>query len=237
MFDLTRSVFNDLREKPVAPSATIAEEGVLLVYVDNGGEAAVQPCAAGAGQAIAGWAITDAMKRLTEVVQETVTVPSAGGTVNLSNANIVASSVRAVASTTGALAEDLVSAGAGEFFMNNTNGTIAFNVAEADQTVVVTYRYTLTLQESLSRHHERSVNNRAQDYFSTVSVGMDTGEIHTSMYVTSVAYAVGDSVYPAASGFISSAAGGASNPVGVVVKVPSAGNALLGVKYDLPLKS
>jgi hypothetical protein len=238
MFDLNRTYYSDAKERPVAAGATISEEGQLLVYVDGGaGEAAVQPCSTGAGQAIAGFAITDALKRLTDTVVETVTVPAGGGTVNLSNANLVAQGAeRVVASGSGVLVYDSTPDG-GDYNINTTNGTLTFHSAEAGQTVEVTYRYTLTLQESLERFHERSVNNRAQDYFSTVSVMANEGEIFTSMYDTSVAYTVGASIYPAAAGKVSSAAGGASNAIGFVTKVPAAGDALLGVKFLLPLKS
>jgi len=42
-FDLNRSYFNDLRERAVAPAASITEEGQLLMYVDAGdGTLAVQ---------------------------------------------------------------------------------------------------------------------------------------------------------------------------------------------------
>jgi len=238
MFDLMRSYFADLKERPVAAGASITEEGQLLVYVDGGdGTMAVQPCAAGADQAIAGFAITDAMKKLTDTVVETVTVPSSSPyTVTLSNANLVSGSTRAVASTTGVLTLDDASA-SGEYAVSLVNAVVTFHSAQAGETVTVTYRYTLTMQESLSRFHERSVNNRAQDYFSTVSVGAHEGEIFTTMFDTSAAYTVGALVYPAAAGKVSSAAGGASNAIGFVSQTPSVANGMLGVKFDLPLKS
>jgi hypothetical protein len=227
MFDLKTSYFADLKERPVAPGASITEEGQLCVYVDGGaGEMAVQPCTTGAGQALAGFAITDAMKKLTDVVVETVTVPA--------SAPYTSGSTRATASTTGVLTLDDASA-SGEYAVALTNGVVTFHSAQAGETVTVQYRYTLTMQESLSRFHERSVNNRAQDYFATVTVGCHEGEIFTSMYDTSAAYTVGASIYVAAAGKVSSAVSGA--PIGFVSKVPSTGDGLLGVKFDLPLKS
>ena len=238
MFDLTKSYYSDSKERPVKAGQTITEEGQLLVYVDGGaGEMAVQPCSTGAGQKLAGFALTDALKILTETVVETVTVPTGGGTVNLGNTNIVSGSERVVASTTGVLAEDCLAVGAAEYCLVDATGAITFNVAQQGETVTVTYRYNLTLQQTLERFHERSVNNRAQDFFSSVGVMADEGEIFTSMYDTSVAYVVGALVYPAAAGKISSAAGGASNAIGFVSKVPSVADGLLGVKFDLPLQS
>lgn len=238
MFDLTRTYYNDAKERRVADGATISEEGQLLVYVDGGdGEMSVQPCAAGASQKIAGFAITDALKVLTETVVETVTVPAGGGSVTLSNTNIVSASERVVASTTGVLAEAGGAPAAGEYNLVDATGVITFNAAQAAETVTVTYRYSLTLQQSLERFHERSINNRAQDFFSSVSVMALEGEIFTSMYDTAVAYTVGALVYPAADGKVSSAAGGASNAIGFVSKLPSTSDGLLGVKFSLPLSS
>lgn len=238
MFDLTRTYYNDAKERKVAAGATISEEGQLLVYVDGGdGEFAVQPCAAGAGQSMAGFAITDALKHLTVTVVETVTVPAGGGSVSLSNTNIVSGSERLVASTSGVLAENCPTPGAVEYCLVDATGLVTFNAAQATETVTVTYRYNLTLQQSLELYHERSINNRAQDFFSSVSVMALEGEIFTSMYDTAVAYAIGALVYPAAGGKMSSAAGGASNAVGFVSKLPNATDGLLGVKFSLPLKS
>src|SRR5690606_13558911 len=123
------------------------------------------------------------------------TVPANGGTVFLKRQNIVSGSERVVASTTGALTEDCNAVGSGEYCLTDATGAVEFHADEASQTVTVTYRYNLTLQQSLERFHERSINNRAQDYFSSVSVMEKQGEIFTSMYDTSVAYTIGAPVY------------------------------------------
>ncbi len=238
MFDLTKTHYSEAREYAVKAGQTITEEAQLLVFVDNlAGGMAVQPCAAGANQNYAGFALTDAMKVLTETVVETVTVPSGGGTVFLGNTNIVSGSERVVASVSGVLAEDCTVVGAAEYCIVDATGAITFNVAQQGENVTVTYRYNLTLQQSLERFHERSVNNRAQDYFSSVSVLMGEGEILTSMFDTAVAYTVGALVYPAAAGKVSSAAGGAANAMGFVSKLPSTTDGLLGIKFKFPVRS
>jgi len=120
----------------------------------------------------------------------------------------------------------------------DATGIITFLAAgdtTAGDVVTIQYRYNLTLQESLDRYHERSINNRAQDYFSSVSIGCLEGEIFTSMYDTSVAYAINDPVYPEAGGLLTSASGGAV--VGKVTQVPSATDGLLGVKFTMPIGS
>lgn len=230
-FDLNRSYFNDLRERPVAPGVAITEEGQLLTYVDAGdGTLAVRPSQGSASEPVAGFAITDALKYATKTVVETLTVPAGGGTVSLRNNNIVAANTRAVASTTGLLAEAGGAPAAAQFQMNNTTGTITFNVAQAAQTVVVTYRFTPTLEMSMMTDHERSINNRAQDFFSSVSVGGVEGEIFTTMYLTTAAYAIGTVVYSGAGGLVTSVAGGTA--IGFVSQVPGIADGRLGVKFS-----
>lgn len=234
MFDLTRSYFNDAKERPLIDGASVTEEGILLAYASDGaGGVGVQPCVA-ASVNIAGFAITDALKVVTETVVEQVTVPAAGGAVNLSHTNLVAASSRAYASTTGELTEEATGTpAAGEYYLADTTGIITFNVAQAGETVLVYYRYNLTLQDSLNKYHERSINNRAQDYFSSLSVGCLEGEIFTSMYDTSVAYTILADIYPAAGGLVSATNGGGS-VIGYVSQVPGVNDALLGVKFTIP---
>jgi hypothetical protein len=240
MFDLTKSFFNDLREHPVASGASVTEEGQLLVYVaDGAGGVAVQPCTTGASQRLAGFSICDAMKVITETVVETVTVPVGGGTVTLHNANIIITAgtdARAVASTTGVLTYNAGVPGGGEYGLT-TAGVITFNVAEQNQTVTISYRYNLTMEQMLDKYHERSISNRGQDYFSTVAVGCLSGEIYTNQYDQGVAYVINAALFPAANGRVSSAAGGAANAVGYVIQLPSTTDGLLGIKYIMPVVS
>lgn len=229
MFDLTRSYFNDIKERAVASGASITEEAQLLAYVSDGaGGIAVQPAVAASAN-IAGFAITDALKVVTETVVEVITVPNPLGTVQLSHQNIVAASEYAVGSSTGAMAQGT------NYDLTDATGIIDFATytAVAGETVTIQYRYNLTLQESLDRYHERSINNRAQDYFSSVSVGCLEGEIFTSMYDTSVAYTVLADLYPAAGGLVSTTNGGGS-VIGTVSQVPSATDGLLGIKFTIP---
>lgn len=232
MFDLNRSYFNDMRERPVADGTTITEEGQLLVFVSDGAGGVAVALSAGTGaERLAGFAITDALKATTETVVEQVVVPAgASPTVNLKHTNIVNASQRVVASTTGVLAEVCPVPGAAEYCLDDSTGIIEFNVAQAGETVTISYRYNMTLEFILNKYHERSINNRAQDFFSSVSVGCLDGEIFTSMYDTSVAYTAAGAVLSEAGGLVTSAAGGVA--VGMVSQIPSVDDGLLGVKYN-----
>lgn len=236
-FDTNRSFFNDLRERPVLDGQTVTEEGACLVYVDSGsGTLAVRMSdgTAGTDAAVgaAGFAITDALKVVTKSVVEELVVPAGGGVVSLRNQALVAGSTRAF-NVTGAAALTLAASppAAGEYSVDLAAGTVEFNAAEAGDTVRVSYRYSPTLEELLATDHERSINNRAQDYFSTVSVGGLEGEIFTSHFDTSQAYAIGDAVYTGAGGLATSDAT-STVQIGVVSQVPSVSDGLLGIKYS-----
>ena len=231
-FDTTRSYFNDLRERAVADGAAVTEEAQVLVYVNSGGGTlAVAPSAGAPGELVAGFAITDALKVVTRSVVEELVVPTGGGTVSLQNQSLVAASTRAFDLTAAAaLILTAVAPVAGEYQPNLAQGTVTFDAAEQGNSVRLTYRYSPTLAELLATDHERSINNRAQDLFSQVSVGGLEGEIFTSMFDTSVAYAVGDPVISGAGGLCTTAAGGTL--LGVVSQEPSTADGLLGVKFS-----
>lgn len=231
MFDTTRSYFNDLREMPIAPGASIVEEAQALVLVaDGSGGQAVQPSAGAGGELFCGFAITDAKKVLTEVVVETFNVPAvAPYQVTLKNANIITAEVRVFDNTTAAaLTVTCPVPGAGQYCVT-TAGLASFNAAQAGDSITITYRYTLTAAQVIDKFHQRNVNNTAQDYFSTVAVGCLQGEIFTSMFDASVAYAVLGTIYTGAGGKLTSAAGGAT--AGECSKLPSAADPFLGVKF------
>jgi hypothetical protein len=236
-FDLTRSYFNDAKERAVAAGVTIAEEGQLLMYVDDGsGGLAVTLATDVATARIAGFAITDALKVLTETVVEEVVVPAGGGSVNLRNQDIVTDSESVEASTTGTLAENCPTPGAGDYCLDDATGIITFEATQAGETVTVQYRHNLTLQETLNKYHERSINNRAQDLFSSVSVAAQEGEMFTSMYDTSVTYAIGDEIRAGAAAIAGSVTNaGAGKIIGFVSQVPSTTDGFLGVKFDIPV--
>lgn len=231
MFDTTRSYFNDLREMPLAPSASVAEEGQCLVLVSDGaGGLGAQPSAGAGSELFCGFAITDAKKVLTEVVVETFNVPAvAPYQVTLKNANIITTEVRVYDNTTSAaLTVTCPTPGAAQYCVT-TAGLASFNAAQAGDSITITYRYTLTAAQIIDKFHQRNVNNTAQDYFSTVAVGCLQGEIFTSMFDASQAYAAAGTIYSGAAGKVTSAAGGAT--VGVCSKVPSAADPFLGVKF------
>ena len=235
MFDTTRSYFNDMKERPVAAGATLSAEGQCLVYVSDGaGGLAVQPSAGAASERVAGFLISDALRVATEVVVETFTIPAAAPyTVQLKNSNISAGSERVFNNTTSTVITEVCPVPAAtQYCLVDLTGGLTFNAAQAGNSVTIQYRFNLTLEQILNKYHERSINNRAQDYFSSASVGCLEGEIFTSAYDTTVVYAAGATVYSGAGGNLTSTAGGTA--VGYVSQVPGVNDALLGCKYQIP---
>lgn len=239
MYDTTRSFSSDLKERAIAASATISEEGQCLIYVDAGdGTFACSPSTGTAADyatsaensLVAGFAVTDALKVATNSAVEEFTIPAAAPyTVQLRNQNIILADTYVYNNTAAAVMAQACPLPAATQRCIDLAGLVTFNAAEAGNSVSVQYRYDLTVQEVMEIFHERSINNRAQDFFSSVSLMAGEGEIFTTMYDASQAYAPLANIYSGAGGLLTSAAGGAV--VGIVSSVPSVDDAMLGVKY------
>lgn len=231
MFDRSRSYASSTKQEPVLAGATISAEGQALIYVADGlGGVAVKPSTGAASEKFAGFSRTDNIRVSTETVMEEITIPVAGGVVNLAHANLVASSARAYDVTTAAVMADVVSPpAAGEVTINYTNGTIEFNVADAGDVVTVTYTRNLTIEESKLKYRESLPNNIASSYFGLVDCMGGKGVMFTDQFDTSKAYADLGTIYLGANGLLTSTAGGTA--IGFCTLIPSVGNAILGVKF------
>jgi len=241
MFDQNKSYSSDQKERALMAGAAIMEEGQCLIYVSDGaGGITVAPSEGDASDyngtidrtRVAGFAITDAKKRLTEVVVETLTVPgTAPFTVQLKHQNIIVAESYALdagPAYSGEMVEAGMAPNANERWLQST-GLLTFHADNAGDTVTIQYRYELTAAEIVEKFHQRSVNNTAQDYFSTVSIMCGEGEIFTSMFDAAVAYTAPGIIYSGAGGKLTSVAGGAV--VGTCTKLPSVSDGLLGVKF------
>jgi hypothetical protein len=235
MFDIERSYSSDNKDRPILHGAIVGEMGSLYVYVPNGdGSRSVQMCSAVPNQVIAGWSVCDAKKVYTETVIEEFTIPAiVGGITFLNHQHIITSSERVMSSITGLLTQDIGPApGPGRYNLVNSTGAVEFNMAQVHETVTIQYRYELTYEEIQSTYYERILNNRAQDYFSQVSLYCGDGEIFTTIYDTSAAYNVNDLLYTAANGAVSTVDNGGYTIVGRVSLAPSSSSGFLGIKYN-----
>ncbi len=235
MFDRSRSEWSNIRQYPVLASATIAAEGQAMISVANGtGGSCVQPSTGAASEKFIGFSRTDNIRVSTEVVVERVTVPLAGGTVNLAHANLVASSTNAYNVTDAALMTIVGGAPATtEAQVNTTNGTITFNVAQASDVIQVTYRRNLSVEESKMKYKNSLAQNIAADFFHLVALMGGEGTMYTDQYDSSVAntFAINTAVRLGAAGLLTTA--GAGSIIGYVVQVPGTTDAFVGVKYEV----
>ncbi len=237
MFDRSRSVAGNIRQYDLLASATIAAEGQAIISVASGlGGSVVQPSAGNAGEKFVGFSRLDAIRVSTEVVVERVTVPLAGGTVNLAHANLVASSTNAYNVTDAALMTVVGGApNTTEVQINTTNGTATFNVAQASDVVQITYRRNLSVEESKMKYKNSLVQNFASDYLHTLPVMGGEGTMYTDQFDSSLAntFAVNTAVRCGAGGLLTTA--GSGTIVGYVVQTPGTADSLLGVKYTVSI--
>lgn len=242
-YDLKRSHFSLVLEKSVLAGSVITEEGVLLASVLDAatGTERVLPTT-GSNDIIAGFAIRDNADHATTSEVESVTVPSAGPyEVQLRQNNLVAStpgngSTAALSAKDGSSQmtnDDDSSGGAGQVGVDDVTGLLSFNVAEAGKTIVVTYRYNLTVAESRLKFFQRNINNEASTLFSQVGVGQGHGEVFTDMFDASADWSVATAIKAGADGILEDQGGSGTALDARVISVPNVNNPLLGIAFDL----
>lgn len=248
-YDLKRTHFSLQLERKVTTGSVVTEEGVLLMAVLDAatGQETVQLSAGASTDVIAGFAVRDNADNATTSVVETGTIPASGTLqIQLSHTNLVASTpgdgstaqLRVVASTTGLLTKvDGASPSAGEVGCEPVTGLLTFNAAQAGQTVVLTYRYNLTVAQARQVFYQRNINNQAGALFGQVSVGMGHGEIYTDQFDATADWsALGVSIRAGANGQLKASGSG---PVldARVISIPNVNNALLGIAFDIAGRS
>jgi hypothetical protein len=240
-FDLKRSYSSDRKERPTLTTLNYAtiEEGMCFTWVADAasGLLKVQPSAGAASEKFAGFAITDAIDRITEVVYQRVTVPGTGPyTVTLQRSNLVGTAptvnVSVIGVVSGAALTQVAGAPAtGEFQPAPSTGILTFNAAQAGLAYDVVYRYTMTAAQMMAKYQQRSVNNTAQQFFNSMSLMCGQGEIFTDQYDVSLLYTLNQNVLTGANGKLTNT--GSGTLIGTVSKLPSqGGDGLLGVKWS-----
>lgn len=241
--DTMRTFFNRIIEKNVATGQTINEEGRCLIRVSENGEEHVRESTGNAQVDVwFGVSLMDTMSVTTWALVEDATVPAAPGpyTVTLARnnlyGNIAAPAVRVYDATAAAdLTEVAIAPAGGQFLVDYVNGIVTFNVAEAGHTLVIYYRYNMTVAERNARFQERHVNNGAAAAFMQVTCGTGPGEVYTTEYDTSQDYdAAGTVVYTGANGRFT--ADNTSNvQVGRTIKSPTPEDPMLGISIYVPM--
>lgn len=241
-YDLKRSHFSLVLEKSVKAGSVITEEGVLLrSELDAATGTEVVLPTTGSSDVIAGFAIRDNADHATTSEVESVTVPSSSPyEVQLRQNNLVAStpgdgSTASLSAMDGSSQMDVLAVGgavSGDVNVNDATGLLAFHSDEAGKTIVVTYRYNLTVAESRLKFFQRNINNEASTLFGQVGVGQGHGEIFTDMFDATVDWSLaGQAVHTAAGGIVAGSGGTALDAR--VISVPNVNNPLLGLAFDL----
>jgi hypothetical protein len=241
-FDLKRSHFSIVLEKPVQAGSVITEEGVLLQSVLDAatGAEAVIPATNDASLLIAGFAIRDNADNATTSEVESVTVPStAPYEVQLRNNNLVSGdgtgSTAQLTAMDGSTKMDNIDVGAavsGDVNVNVSTGLLAFHSDEAGKTIVVIYRYNLTVAEARLKFYQRNINNEASTLFSQVGVGHGVGEIFTDQFDAAVDWSAAPGTIHSGDAGILTGSGGTALDARVV-SVPNVNNPLLGVAFNI----
>lgn len=242
LLDQTRVV--DSKEAPVATGYTVTAEGQPLVSDYSTGAFGVKPAAAAATDKFYGVAISQQLTITALPFYETIT-PVAGGTVNLSRANVYFATAVVPTFTVVAGAP----AAATEVQLNAANGTLTFHAAAATTPVVARYRFAPTVAEINTVQGGIPAGGAAQ--FVTDSVGViRRGHVYTTEFNTLIDWAAAASAgwvvavkNALFTSYATAAAATADGAVvvddGIIVAVPAAGygtsgfgsNAFLGVSY------
>jgi len=246
-YDFTRSRFEWKRQFEVSPTTNILEEGSVLTRLPGpAGNEVVQlghAAAMAAGERPCGLSLQSRITADTFADVRNYTVPAAPGpyTIQLPHANLVqAGALLAEAyvwDNTAAAALTVIAhvappvPAATQVDIDPVTGLLAFNVAEAEHNITITYRWNLTAIERDLILRQSHVNRGAEDQFGLMTVGYGNCLVYTSMYECDQAYTVGAQLTLGAGGMFT--LGGVTN-FGQVVSVPTPGDPYLGVEYISP---
>ncbi len=234
--DLKRSHCSQRLGRLLAAGTVLQEEGkILCAVLEDGVEKAALVAAPVGTEKVLGFSMLgDAQPAETSAVEE-LTTPAAGALeLDLHNNDLVVGKVRVldvVAGTTRVV--DAVYAGAPpatDVKLDHAAGKIKFNAADAGKLFRITYIYELTLTESKQLFGERFVNNRGlHAEFGQAEIQNGVLELYTDQFDAAQDYSVSPVLTLGANGIITVGGAGPVLPL-VVVSVPSADNAYLGVR-------
>lgn len=243
-YDLKRSYASLRLSRLLAAGTSIAQEGLLVCSVIEGGVEKAQLVSVVAGtEKVLGWVSTaDSLPSRTSAVEE-VTVPAAGTyEVTLRHNNIVAGALRALDVSAGTAVGTVTAcppgayagaSGADEVKVDLAAGKLKFNVAKAGKLMRITYLYDLTLVQAKQLFGERFVNNRGlHAEFGQIEVQSGIGELYTDQFDASANWAAAATVNLGDNGQL--VVGGAGPALAAeVVSVPSVDVPMLGIRYRM----
>jgi hypothetical protein len=242
MYNLLNPLPGRTLEKDVLPGQTVNIEGMCLVRLVSGGAEYMEPSNGSTGEDFAGFANLDNQVIGTEVWVEQKTVPASGTLLvslernNLTEVRIACNGKDTEPNAATSLAIVTSGAPAGnQVLVDYANGELTFNAGEKSKVATIYYRRTLSRVEAIQMYAQRNVNNTACDTFGRVGVICGHGQLSTDQYVINQNYAgitggAGDDLRTGTTGYVTR--GGNGDRVGMVIKLPTVSDPLLGMAFD-----
>ena len=235
MINLTNSKMIDIRTAELAANVVIENSYILkrVASPTNPTLSAVDRATGAADEDLVGVALVSPIAATTRAVVEEEHSRGAGNVVTLNHPGYVNGSMRVYNVTVGAVVP-----GTGIASINAVTGAITFAPlgvgfpAPAD-ILYLSYRRSLALSELSQEGLPIDFANRVNGQNGAVEFVTAKATIETDLFDTTVAYSVGDKIYPDANGIPTKTPSVGAISVGHVVVVPSAEYPALGFTIDL----
>jgi hypothetical protein len=242
MIDIKRTFYTWSDTEPVATGMTVSEEGQGLVRVMQNGIEAVMPSQGVQGEVFVGFAMFRQLTFGTAALVEQQIIPTAAPfTVELTKQNLIADQFRIYSPSDAIDLTPGLAVAPGVYVMDIVHGTISFNGAtEGGKTILIYYRYNLTVAESILQFYQAPTNMPDPNFFNQVGVGKGKGRLYTMFYDQSVDWsqpnvvvALTGSALPGSTtnGMLTNGGAGPEVPNARVVNVPSPTDPYLGIEF------
>ena len=233
MLDLTRCRFFEDKEIAVATGETITDEGIPLMSTLEGGEEVVEPVDGAVTDIFAGFSYGEPYTPTTLAYVYTASVPAAGVfTIQLPKTNIVAAQIHVYDNTAvAALTEGVVANGV--FSCVDATGLLTFDVAQAGNSMTVTFRYAPTTQEVMMENNMPIYSPSGSSELGQIGVILH-GEVYTDVFNSAIAWDDGPANVRTGVGRVTNTnegAVGAIIPNCTIIHVPSTDFPFVGLRF------
>jgi len=219
-------------EKNVTTGYSVGAEGMALMQALEAGEETVRPSAGTAPDIFVGfsWAHNIVPSIVSRV--DAITVPASPGPyTGQLKTNLVAANIMVLRVGDSTVLTEGDATNADEYSVNDTTGVITFNSADAEEAMIVTYRYSPSALELKFEYPEANVNiNPAFEIIRSIGV-IIRGEVFTDQYDAAIDWASATSVKLGASGIVTTSGSGATITGARITHVPDAANPFLGIEF------
>ena len=234
MIDIKRTFYTWSDTQPVAVGMTVDEEGQGLVRVLQNNVETVQPSQGAQGEKFVGFAMFRQLTFGTAALVEQQIVPTAAPfVIELTKQQLLTGQFRVYSPSDAIDLTPGVAVGPGVYVMDTTHGKVTFNGAtEAGKTVVIYYRYQLTVAESILQFYQAPTNMPDPNFFNQVGVGKGKGRVYTMYYDQSVDWSQPTvAIACGMNGILTNGGVGPAVPNSRVVNVPSPTDPYLGIEF------